>query len=56
VQKSHTDQIFVKYNFGDDEFVAINVRRAQIGRPGTAYKMPIMYKEKLPISVQRNVI
>jgi hypothetical protein len=53
VQKSHTDQIFVKYNFGDDEFVAINVRRAQRGRPGTAYKMPMMYEEKLPISVAK---
>ncbi len=53
MQKSHTDQIFVKYNFGDDEFVAIIVRRARIGRPGTAYKMPMMYEEKLPISVAK---
>ncbi len=53
MQKSHTDQIFVKYNFGDDEFVAINVRRAQRGRPGTAYKMPMMFEEKLPISVAK---
>lgn len=53
VEKSHPDQIQIKYNFGNNDFLCINAKRAQRGRPETADKIPMKYKEKLPISVAK---
>lgn len=53
VQKSNPDQILVKYDFDDSNFLCINVKRAQRGRPKSGDKLPMKYQNKLPISVAK---